>query len=431
MQPSTGRDWSFGEWVCNHHGMPVGEPEVLRVGGVSVADAVAATGTPAYVYALDDVEAAYRRVAAAFAPMGAEVLYAVKANGNLAVLRRLAAAGCGFTVVSGGELTRVLAAGPTTGTVVLAGRGTSAEEHALAVRHGAVVHVQSADELAALGRVAAELGRPARVAIRLNPDVEAASPEALRTGHGDAAFGMPPEVAVDALGRMAAGAHPGLVPVGVHVHVGSQIRDPSGVASAVKVALDVIRAGRDAGLDLDWLDAGGGFPVDESGADVPEPEDFAALLAPLVEGTGVRLAVEPGRRLVASAGMLVTSVRHRLDRSHGRTVVVDAGMHHLLRPALYGATHRVVAVGGGSEDVAPTTVVGPCCEPGDVLARAAPLPALAPGDLVAVLDAGAYGMVMASNYNGHPRPAEVVVAGGEATVARRRETWDDLLAWET
>lgn len=403
---------------------------VLCVGGVPVTEAVAATGTPAYVYALDAVEAAYRRTVAAFAPLGAEVLYAVKANGNLAVLRHLAAAGAGFTVAGGGELTRVLAAGRGRGTVVLAGRGTTTDELALAVAHGVVVHVQSADELAALQAVAASRGVRARFAVRVNPAVASSAPVALRTGEADAPFGMPPPVAVALLARAAAGGYPDLDAVGVHVHVGSQLAVPAPYAAGARVALDVLRAGRALGLPLRALDAGGGFPVDEGGGPATGPEAFAAALEPVVAGAGVRLAVEPGRSLVAGAGALVTRVRYRLHRPGRPAVVADTGMHHLLRPALYGARHRVVPVAeapGGE----PTTVVGPCCEPGDVLADGVPLPPLAPGDLLAVLDAGAYGMTMASNYNGHPRPAEVVVTGGVATVARRRETWSDELAWET
>ena len=406
---------------------------VLHVGGLPLDRVVAATGTPAYVYSLDAVAAAYRRVAAAFAPLGCTVLYAVKANANLAVLRTLVRLGAGFDVVSGGELLRVLRAGGRGGRVVFAGVGKTDAELALAVEHGVTVHVESADELDALQRAAAGLGWRARFAVRVNPDVAVDTHPYLNTGHDEAKFGVPAQLARELLLAAAKGEFPALAPCGVHVHVGSQLPDPAGVVAAAGVGLEVLQAGRDAGLELDWLDLGGGLRVDYGGGE-PDPsqtpEAFAAALAPLVAGRGLRLAVEPGRYLVARAGALVTRVLYRKHRSAGRMLVVDTGMHHLLRPALYRAVHRIVPLRAAAASF-PTEVVGPICESTDVLAAAADLPDLAPGELLAILDAGAYGMTMASNYNGQPRPAEVVVQAGRAAVARRRETWDELLAWET
>jgi diaminopimelate decarboxylase len=402
----------------------------LCVGGLPLDEVVAATGTPAYVYDLDAVAAAYRRVAAAFEPLGGRVLYAVKANANLAVLATLARLGAGFDVVSGGELLRVLRAGGDPEATVFAGVGKTEEELAVAVANGVTVHVESADELDALRAVAAGQERPATFAVRVNPDVEVDTHVNIQTGHDEAKFGMPVAVAHELLARAARGELPGLRPVGVHVHVGSQLPDPDGVAAGARVGLEVLEAGRAAGLELDWLDVGGGLPVDYAGGSAPGPELFAAALEPVVAGTGLRLAVEPGRALVARAGALVTRVLYRKHRSAGRMLVVDTGMHHLLRPALYQAAHRVWPL-RAAPLAGPTEVVGPVCESTDVLATDADLPDLAPGDLVAFLDAGAYGMTMASNYNAQPRPAEIVVAGGVARVARRRETWEELLAAET
>ena len=409
----------------------------LCVDGLPLDELVADAGTPAYVYALDAVAAAYRRVAAAFAPIGGRVLYAVKANSNLAVLATLARHGAGFDVVSGGELLRVLRAGGDPAATVFASVGKTEEELALAVGHGVTVHVESADELAALQAVAAGLGRPGRFAIRVNPDVEVDTHASIQTGHDEAKFGVPVAVAHELLARSARGGLPGLHPVGVHVHVGSQLPDPDGMAVGASVGLEVLEAGRAAGLALDWLDVGGGLPVDYAGGSSPGPEPFAAALRPLVAGKGVRLGIEPGRALVARAGALVARVLYRKHRSAGRMLVVDTGMHHLLRPALYQAVHRILPVAAAPqarlaerEAAGPTEVVGPICESTDVLAAAADLPDLGPGDLVAIMDAGAYGMTMASNYNGQPRPAELVVEGGTARVARRRETWGELLAWE-
>jgi diaminopimelate decarboxylase len=403
----------------------------LCVDGLPLDELVtgAGAGTPAYVYALDAVAAAYRRVAAAFAPIGGRVLYAVKANSNLAVLATLARHGAGFDVVSGGELLRVLRAGGDPAATVFASVGKTEEELALAVDHGVTVHVESADELAALQAVAARLGRPGRFAIRVNPDVEVDTHASVQTGHDEAKFGVPVAVAHELLARSARGDLPGLHPVGVHVHVGSQLPDPDGMAAGARVGLEVLEAGRAAGLALDWLDVGGGLPVDYAGGSSPGPEPFAAALAPVVAGKEVRLGIEPGRALVARAGALVARVLYRKHRSAGRMLVVDTGMHHLLRPALYQAVHRVLPVRAALA-AGPTEVVGPICESTDVLAAAADLPDLAPGELVAIMDAGAYGMTMASNYNSQPRPAELVVEGGAPRVARRRETWGELLAWE-
>jgi len=402
---------------------------VLHVGGLPLDQAVAATGTPAYVYDLDAIAAAWRRVASAFQPLGGEALYAVKANSNLAVLSRLASSGAGFDVVSGGELLRVLRAGGDPARTVFAGVGKTAEELALAVEHGVLVHVESADELEALQAVAARLGRRGRFAVRVNPDVDVDTHAHIRTGHDEAKFGVAIEVADDLLARTAKGDFPDLDPAGVHVHVGSQLPDPDGMAAGAKIGIEVIEAGRAAGLPLDWLDVGGGLPIDYGGQTPLGPEVFAEALAPLVAGRGIRVGIEPGRYLVGRAGALVAKVLYRKHRSAGRMLVVDTGMHQLVRPALYQAVHRVVPVRAGPG--MPTEVVGPICESTDVLAAAADLPDLEPGDLVAILDAGAYGMTMASNYNTQPRPPEIVVSGGVAAVARRRETWDDLLGTET
>jgi diaminopimelate decarboxylase len=402
---------------------------VLHVGGLPLDRVVAATGTLAYVYDLDAVAAAYRRIADAFAPLGGRVLYAVKANSSLAVLARLARLGAGFDVVGGGELARVLEAGGDPRQVVFAGVGKTPAELALAVGHDVVVHVESGDELDALHAVAVAAGRRARFAIRVNPDVEVDTHAHIQTGHLGAKFGVPAAAARELLGRAARGGYPALEAVGVHVHVGSQLPDPGGFVAAARVGLDVLEAARAAGLEPCRLDVGGGLPVDYTGATAPGPEAFARALAPLLSRSDVQLLVEPGRAVVAAAGALVTAVLYRKHRSAGRMLVVDTGMHHLLRPALYGARHRFLPV-RAAPPAGPTEVVGPVCESTDVLGHAVDLPDLGPGELLAILDAGAYGMTMASNYNGHPRPPEIVVEGGTARVARRRETWDDLLAWE-
>jgi diaminopimelate decarboxylase len=402
---------------------------VLSVGGLPLDQVVAGTGTPAYVYDLDWVAAAWRRLAAAVAPIGGRGLYSVKANANLALLRRLAGMGAGFDVVSGGELLRVLRAGADPALVVFAGVGKTAAELAMAVEHGVLVHVESADELDLLQRVAASAGRLARFAVRVNPDVEVDTHAHIQTGHGDAKFGVPVLLAQELLGRAAKGEYPACQAQGVHIHVGSQLPDPDGMVSGARIGLEVLEAGRAAGLALDWLDVGGGLPVDYGGGQATGPEAFAAALGDVVAGHDVVVGVEPGRALVAPAGALVSAVLYRKHRAAGRMLVLDTGMHHLLRPALYRARHRFVPVRAGAS-AGPTELVGPICESTDVLTDAADLPDLAPGDLVAVLDTGAYAMTMASNYNSQPRPPEIVVSHGTARVSRRRETWEDQLTLE-
>src|SRR6266508_1303320 len=314
---------------------------VLCVGGLPLDRIVETSGTPAYVYDLDAVAAAWQQCASAFAPLRAQVLFAVKANSSMRLLARLARLGAGFDVVSGGELVRVLRAGGDPARTVFAGVGKTREELELAVRNDVLLNVESADELEALQEVAGALGRRARFAIRVNPDVEVDTHASIQTGHDQAKFGVPIEVAQELLRRAAKGELPDLLPVGVHVHVGSQLPDPDGMAAAAAIGIDVTEAGRDAGLELDWLDVGGGLPIDYGGRRPLEPEAFATALAPVVAGHGVRLVVEPGRYLVGRAGALVTRVLYRNHRSAGRMLVVDTGMHHLMRPALYQAVHRI------------------------------------------------------------------------------------------
>jgi diaminopimelate decarboxylase len=402
----------------------------LCLDGLPLDQIVAGTGTPAYVYSADQIEGAYRRIADAFAPIGGRVHYAVKANGNLALLRLLVRLGSGFDVVSGGELQRVLRAGGDPSGIVFAGVGKTQDELAMAVRSGVTVHVESADELAVLAGTARQLQIRGRFAVRINPDVEVDTHPHIATGHSDAKFGVPVELAEELLARAAKGQYPSLEAVGVHIHVGSQLPGPAPLAEGTRIALGVLDKGRAAGLEtLDRLDIGGGLGVDYSGGEAPGPDVFAGAVAPLLEGRNLHLQIEPGRAIVARAGALVARVLYRKHRQGGRMLVLDTGMHHLVRPAMYGAKHRFVAVRTG-EPAGPTQIVGPICESADVLGAASQLPDLVPGDLVAILDAGAYGMTMASNYNAQPRPPEVMVQSGVARLTRRRETWDDQMAWE-
>jgi diaminopimelate decarboxylase len=396
--------------------------------GLPLAALAQRYGTPLYVYSAAALRENYRRLAAAFAPLRPLVCYAVKANGNLSLLRLLKDEGAGFDIVSGGELHRVLAAGADPQRIVFAGVGkTEAElKQALAAGLGCF-NVESADELARLNTLAQAQGRRATVALRLNPDVEPDTHPYIRTGGARGKFGLPPAEA-----RALAQRRDDYLALdlrGVHIHIGSQMPDPAPVLRALEIALDFV----EQFPFLTRLDIGGGFPVPYHEADAyPSIEQFAAPLVERLMPYLGRLSfqVEPGRYLVANTAALVTEVQAVKWAAGQRLIIVDTGMHHLLRPALYGAHHRVWPLREAEALAEACDVAGPICESSDVLARGRHLPALRPGDRLALLDVGAYGFSLASNYNGQPRPAEALVESGSARLIRRRETYDDLLALE-
>ena len=396
-----------------------------------VADLVAEFGSPLYVYDAGVIEAAYRRIESAFA--GADILlaYSVKANSNLEILKRLRALGAGADIVSQGELHRCLAAGFSPSDVVFAGVGKTEVEMEAALEVGILAfNVESAEELQALGRVAERLGRTAPVALRVNPDIVADTPhEYTRTGDGASKFGIPVDCILD-LYRWAAD-QPSLEVRGIDVHIGSQILDPEPYTRALAKVLDLAAEVRAEGIDLDFVDLGGGFGVGYEGEDGLSVEGLAAIVVPRVAETGLRLILEPGRFIVGQAGILVTKVLYVKHSGSKTFVVTDGGMTELIRPSHYQGFHRIEPVISREEAVREVVdVVGPICETGDFLARDRVLQMPAQGDLLAVQTAGAYGFVMASNYNSRRRPAEVVVNGAEVTLARRRETFDDLLRGE-
>ena len=395
----------------------------LRCDDVPLAELSEAYGTPLYVYSAAAVRGNYQRLAAAFAPLQPQICYAVKANGSLALLRLLREAGAGFDIVSGGELDRALRAGADPATLVFAGVGkTDAElREALAARIG-WFNVESADELARLNALAAAAGARVRVALRLNPGVDPDTHHHIRTGGLHSKFGLP---VAEALGLVARwGDFPALDLRGAHIHIGSQVPDATPTLAAVEVALRFI----EQAPSIDTLDLGGGFPVPyREGDDYAPVEAFAAPLVERLRPLVGRLHfhLEPGRYLVADAGALLATVQAVKDVAGRRTLIVDAGMQTLLRPALYEAHHRVAPLTAGGDPV-PTDVAGPICESADYLAHDRALPPLRPGDRLALLEAGAYGFSMASHYNAHPLPAEVLVEGTSHRLIRRRETYADL-----
>lgn len=384
-------------------------------------------GTPVYVYSLKRLLHNYNRIREAFAPLNARIHYSAKANANLDVLRTLVAAGAGIDAVSAGEIDRALRAGADPASVVFAGVGkTEMELHFALECSVGWINVENEAEAQCIDAMACEMGTTARVALRLNPDVSATTHPSIATGHGSSKFGLSTAAAIALLQRRSELPH--LDIAGIHVHIGSQLHDVEATTRAVKAA----RTLADAFPFIHTIDIGGGVPVDYgSEPDLPTPAQFAAALRPLLDGYAV--IVEPGRAIAADAGVLLTRVLYVKESGAKRYLIVDAGMTELMRPMLYGAQHAVVPViPGETRGFHSVTVVGPVCETTDMLTGEILLPSVEPGDVLAILTCGAYGMVMANNYNARPRPPEIVVLenGADWKISRRRETWDDLVRLE-
>jgi diaminopimelate decarboxylase len=402
-------------------------------------DALAAeVGTPAYVYSKRTVLEHVRRLKAAFAEFDPLVCYALKANSTLALLDVVRREGVGFDVVSGGELRRVLSVGAKPSTVVFAGVGKTVDEMEEGLRAGILFfNVESEEELEVLAAVAARLRRRAGVAIRMNPDVDPKTHVYTSTGKKETKFGVDIERG-EALCRRAL-ALPSLELRGVQCHIGSQLTDVAPYREALEKTVALAARLRADAPALRWIDMGGGFGIWYRDEAAPPIDAYAAAVAPVLRGTGFRLAIEPGRVIVGNAGVLLTRVLYRKVSGDRRFVIVDAAMNDLIRPSLYGSYHRIWPVVGapppplGTEpDLPPHDVVGPVCESGDFLAKDRPFPPeTKAGDLLAVLSAGAYGFVMSSQYNSRPRAPEVVVDGARYAIARRRETYADLVRGET
>lgn len=389
-------------------------------------------GTPVYVYSSGGILASYQEYASALAGEDARVCFAVKANGNLAVLRLLAGAGAGFDIVSGGELDRVLRAGGDPGKVVFAGVGKMREEIEFALEAGiAAFNCESEAEIALIDALAGRMGKQASVAIRVNPDVDPATHPYISTGLREHKFGIDIAVVESVYERARGLANIRLE--GVSCHIGSQLLDTSPLLEAARKLVELAERLRARGFPIRHLDLGGGIGVPYKPGDPrPDVASFLASLRTLLSGRGLTLWLEPGRSIVAESGVLLTRVLYRKNNGDKEFIVVDASMTELIRPALYGAYHEIVPL---RDCTVPGSVVadvvGPVCETGDFLARDRELPQLVPGDYAAVLTAGAYGWVASSNYNARPRPAEVLVEGDAWRVVRRRETYEDLVRGES
>lgn len=391
--------------------------------------------TPLYVYsatAIRENVAAFKR---AFAKQSHTICYSVKANSNLAVLRLMASLGCGFDVVSGGELMRVIVAGKDAAAgVVFSGVGKTAVEMDAALDAGILLfNLESEAELALLGESAAKLKKTARISFRVNPDVKAETHPYISTGLRQHKFGVPITKARELYRQAATFTY--LDPVGVSVHIGSQITDVKPFGETMERVLTLVRQLAEDGLNISFVDAGGGLGINYKDASLTEREHsikaYAAALTGPMRKTGLHLLLEPGRSLVAAAGTLLTRALFAKENGGKKFLVVDAAMNDLIRPSLYGAHHEIVLATPHKTSAETASgvmdVVGPICETGDFFAREREMPPVAAGDLLAILDAGAYGMSISSNYNTRGRAAEVLVDGKTVRLVRRRESFEDMI----
>jgi diaminopimelate decarboxylase len=393
-----------------------------------------AVGTPFYVYSTATLERHFRVFDQALAGMDHLIAYALKANGNQAVIATLARLGAGADVVSGGELMRALAAGVPAEKVVFSGVGKTADEMRQGLDAGIrQFNVESEPELEALDAVARSMGKRAKVAIRVNPDVDAKTHAKIATGKSENKFGIPISRAREVYARAA--TMEGIEVVGVDVHIGSQLTDLAPFEAAFTKVAELTALLRAEGHDIRRLDLGGGLgiPYQRSNAAPPLPFDYGALIKRTVGHLGCEIEIEPGRLIVGNAGLLVTRVIYRKQGEGRDFLIVDAAMNDLVRPAMYDAWHDIVPVRepGPDTPVGPIDVVGPVCETGDTFARARELPVMEAGDLVAFRSAGAYGAVMASEYNARPLVPEVLVTGDQFAVVRKRPTFAEMLARDT
>ena len=387
-------------------------------------------GTPVYVYSANLIRAQFHALDDALKGIPHRVCYSVKANGNLAVLRVLQQVGAGADIVSLGELRRARAAGFAPDTIVFSGVGKTAAEIEEAVAAGiGFLNIESTSELDVVSAVARRFGGKVRVGIRVNPDVATETHPYTKTGEKTAKFGIPFDDVVNVARRIAADEH--LELRGLAMHLGSQLTSVEPYHRGTVKLLELVAAVRASGVaTLEALDVGGGLGVRYHDEQAPAPKAFADAVVPAIRAAGLKLLCEPGRYLVANAGILLTRVLYGKHAGGKEFVIVDAGMTDFVRPSHYNAHHDIVPLKDGGRSERTVNVVGPICESGDFLALDRRLPAVEPGELLAVLGTGAYGFVMSSTYNQRPRPPEVMVEGDRFFIARPRETQDDLVRGE-
>ncbi len=402
----------------------------LHAEGVPLAAIAEAVGTPVYVYSKATLVGHFRRLREAWGDVNPCIRYAVKANGNLAILSVLAREGAGFDVVSAGEILRVIAAGGDPAKIDFAGVGKTRAEIEYALKVGIdTFNVESEAELDLIDRVARERGTTAAVALRVNPDVDPRTHTYITTGRKENKFGLDFARARSIAETVSERA--GVRLTGLHVHIGSQMTEVEPYVEMVRRLVAFAKDLQGFHPALEELNVGGGFGIHYKENEAPSMEAFARPVVPLLKESGFLIHMEPGRLLVGNAGILVTRLLFEKQSGEKRFLICDAAMNDLLRPALYGAYHRVEPVKPREGEHTDGDVVGPVCESGDFLAKDRALPPMESGDLLAVRSAGAYAFVMASNYNARPRPAEVLVDGDRFGVVRTRETLDDLVRGET
>ena len=404
--------------------------QTLYLEQVALADIARREGTPCYVYSGAAILDRFRAYQQAFGDVPHKICYAVKANGNLAILKLLAGAGAGFDIVSGGELFRVLKAGADPASVIFSGVGKTSQELDYALEHRIrSFNCESEPELALIDSLAARRGVQARVALRVNPDVDAATHPYISTGLRKHKFGI--DIAEAEAVYERARALPNLVLEGVSCHIGSQIVDIAPMVEVFDKMVALVERLRARGLPIRTLDLGGGLGVPyKPGDHAPSIREFVQVMCERTAGHGLEILIEPGRSVVAESGMLLTRVLYRKSNGDRHFVIVDAAMNDLIRPALYHSHHEIIPLRKNQAGTITADVVGPVCESGDFLARGREMANVMPGDLLAVCTAGAYGFVAASNYNARPRPPEILVEGDRYRVIRKRETYDDLVRGE-
>lgn len=388
-------------------------------------------GTPCYVYSHHTLVRHFRAYDGAFKNIPHIVAFAMKANSNLAVLRLMAKEGSGVDIVSGGELFRALKAGVPASKIVFAGVGKKPDEIRDALKADILMfNVESSAELQAINEVAASMGVKARVALRINPDIDPKTHPYISTGLKKSKFGIAADRAIEEFKIAAAFKH--IEVVGLHAHIGSQLTQVAPFVESLKKVLGMVQALAEQGIPIRYLNIGGGLGITYSDETPPEPKDLAEAISPLVRDLNCVLIMEPGRVIVGNAGVLLTNVLYTKDGEAKRFLIVDAAMNDLIRPSLYDAYHDIRPL-YEKVTLAPkktVDVVGPVCESGDFLAKDRVLPEMNAGDLMAVMSAGAYGFVMSSNYNSRPRVPEVLVHEGQIHVIRLRESYEDLIRGE-
>jgi diaminopimelate decarboxylase len=399
---------------------------------VPVSQIAKQVGTPCYIYSHATLTRHIRAYDSAFKNIPHLIAFAMKANSNLAILRLMAKEGSGVDIVSGGELFRALKAGVPASKIVFAGVGKNADEIRDALKAGILMfNIESSAEMHAINDVAASMGKIAPVALRINPDIDPKTHPYISTGLKKSKFGIAADRALEEFRVASTLRHTHVV--GVHAHIGSQLTDVAPFVESLRKVLTLVHTLKEQGIEIRFLNIGGGLGITYSDEKPPLPHELADAISPLVQGLDLTLVMEPGRVIVGNAGILVTRALYEKIGESNRFVIVDAAMNDLIRPSLYSAYHDIRPV---SEAVLhrpkhPVDVVGPVCESGDFLAKDRLLPEIKPGDLLAVMSAGAYGFVMASNYNSRPRVPEVLIRESEVHVIRERETYDDLIRGET